>query len=253
MRCPGPTASTRSCRSPSARAGLVTLRSEERKRPAFSLSLGDCDRRAPRVHRRRAEATVRRRGSQMALHVKGVVDGCECAIENYRVFGFPEVTAALATGVVAALGAGWLWIWQHVNPQFDYMARPAEIASDGSNRSPPTISPGRHWFGLGQIIKQIDDDSRVYCTGGWDQRLGWVGLRACYRFQFTPVDVIKLYVCATDPRSANFSTTDQFLALRFFKTRFAPTECIKITRTGPEAYEITPGKDARPRVIPIWK
>ena len=41
--------------------GLVTLRNEERKRPVFHLSLGDCDRKAPSVHRRGAEAAVRRR------------------------------------------------------------------------------------------------------------------------------------------------------------------------------------------------
>jgi hypothetical protein len=39
--------------------GLVTLRNEERKRPAFRLSLGD--RGAPGVHRRGAEAAVCRR------------------------------------------------------------------------------------------------------------------------------------------------------------------------------------------------
>lgn len=160
-----------------------------------------------------------------------------------------HVAEALAAGAVAALGAGWLIIWQHVNPQFTYAAWPAEIANDGSNRGSSAISAGRHWFGLGQIIKQIDEDTRVYCSGGWDQRLSRVGLRACYSFQFVPVDLTKLHVCASDHRSAAFSTTDQLLALRFFEKRFAPLECIKITHTGSEAYEITPGRDAYPRVI----
>jgi hypothetical protein len=43
------------------RNGGVTLRSEERKGPVFRLLLGGCDRCVPSVHRRGAEAAVRRR------------------------------------------------------------------------------------------------------------------------------------------------------------------------------------------------
>ena len=41
--------------------GIVTLQTEERKKPVFRLSSADCDRRAPSVHRRGTEAAMRRR------------------------------------------------------------------------------------------------------------------------------------------------------------------------------------------------
>jgi hypothetical protein len=49
--------------------GLVTLWSEERKKLRSAYFLGDGDRRAPSVHRRGAQAAVRRRFGQMTLDV----------------------------------------------------------------------------------------------------------------------------------------------------------------------------------------
>ena len=53
--------------------GIVTLLNEERKKAASRRS--SSGHRTPDVHRRGAEAAVRRRGCQMTLDVEGVVDG----------------------------------------------------------------------------------------------------------------------------------------------------------------------------------
>jgi hypothetical protein len=144
-------------------------------------------------------------------------------------------TKQLIGGVVAALGVAggvaWTWVWHHVNPQFEYQASPSSVPS--------------HFVGLGQVLNQIDKDSRVYCTGGLDQRLAEFGLRKCYRFRFEPREAYRMMVCARDERTIGIATTDQLLALRHFEAAFRPLECLKLVpQPGTTEFIVRLGKDA---------
>jgi hypothetical protein len=153
-----------------------------------------------------------------------------------------KVSEAMATniakvvggGILIMLGAGWLWVWHHFNPQFDYRAEPSALSS--------------HFVSLGQILNQIEKDSHVYCSGGWDQRLGWLGMRRCYRFTFVPLAIYKTTVCTHDQRTAQIRTTDQLIALQYFQHRFGQLECFRtLQQNDPVSYNITAGKDSQLR------
>src|SRR6266536_1373935 len=107
----------------------------------------------------------------------------------------------------------------------------------------------RRRVSLAQIFNQLDKDSRLYCSGGWDQRIGRLGFRKCYRFSFSPVPVYNMTICAHDQRTAQFATSDQLLALQYFEQRFSPLECFKSVRRGANDYDIVPGKDSHFRTL----
>ena len=142
---------------------------------------------------------------------------------------------AIGAAVLTLLGAGWLYIWNHFNPLFTYAAQPSSLAS--------------HFVGLGQVLNQIDKDSRIYCSGGWDQRIARIGLRSCYRFSFNPTPIYRLYICTHDQRTSQVTTSDQLVALRFFETRFSPLDCLHITPQTQDSYEVVPGKDTQFKTV----
>src|ERR1700674_5428414 len=144
---------------------------------------------------------------------------------------------AIAAAVLALLSAGWLYILKHFNPQFHYTAPASSIAS--------------HFVALGQILNKIDKDSRVYCTGGWDERLARGGLRKCYHFSFKPTAVYRMYTCTHDQRTTEVTTSDQLVALRTFETSFAPLACFRVTPQAQNGYDIVPGKDTHFRPMQL--
>ena len=142
----------------------------------------------------------------------------------------------VGAGILTALGVAWVWLWHHFNPQFEY-------------RAPPSALPS-HFVSLGQILNQIDKDSHLYCTGGWDQRLAKIGLRACYHFSFVPAYVYNMMICTHDQRTAEVSTSDQLIALQYFEGAFRPLACFSVTKkVGNDDYDIGLGKDANVRSI----
>lgn len=101
--------------------------------------------------------------------------------------------------------------------------------------------------GLGQVLNQIDKDSQLYCTGGWDQRVAEFGLRKCYRFLFEPQETYRMTVCTHDERTIGLATTDQLLAFQYFERAFHPRQCLAVLpRPGTNEYVVRMGKDARP-------
>jgi hypothetical protein len=137
---------------------------------------------------------------------------------------------------LALLLLAWGWIWNNVNPRFDYTAEPSGL--------------GSNFISLSQIFSQIDKDSRLYCSGGWDQRLGRFGLRKCYNFSFVPPVTYKMTICTHDERTAQVETSDQLVAIRYFEKRFAPLECFLSVRKGDtQDYNIAPGKDSHFRNV----
>jgi len=138
-----------------------------------------------------------------------------------------EITAGK---VIAAMGAATtaagLWVWHHVNPEFSYKAAP----SGASQR-----------VSLAQVLSQLDRDSQVYCTGGWDQRIANAAWRSCWQIEYAPVDTLRTTVCTRDPRAADIATTDQRVGLRFFVERYAPLQCFALDETRPPRLKLTPG------------
>jgi len=142
----------------------------------------------------------------------------------------------VATGIVGALcvaaSLGWAWLWHRVNPQFEYQAYPSSLPA--------------HQVGLGQVLNQIDKDSQLYCTGGWDQRVAEFALRKCYRFRFEPKETYRMTVCTHDEKTVGVATTDQLLALQYFERAFRPRECFAIIPPSAAGeYSVRMGKDAR--------
>ncbi len=142
-----------------------------------------------------------------------------------------KVVALIAGGLSASLLAAWAYVWMHVNPQFDYVAKPSSSAS--------------HFVGLAEILHKIDTDSRQYCSGGLDERLGRIGLRRCYRFTFVPGLLYKMYVCTHDELPIEAHTSDQLVALRAFEGKFASLQCFSVVpqqSVGAYDYDIVQGK-----------
>src|SRR5262245_11177221 len=77
-----------------------------------------------------------------------------------------KIAAAISGAAVVFLTGAWIWVYNHVNPEFIYDATPSSGAS--------------HFVGLANVLKQIDKDSHVYCSGGWDQRIATLALRRCF-------------------------------------------------------------------------
>jgi len=123
-----------------------------------------------------------------------------------------QVVAGVVAAIGVAAGLAWAWVWHHVNPQFDYHAPPSALSS--------------HFVGLTQALSQIERDSRLYCTGGWDERMARIGLRRCYRIRFEPRELYRMTVCTHDERSLDIVTSDQLLALQYFARAVAPNQCL---------------------------
>lgn len=149
--------------------------------------------------------------------------------EKAADFLVDNIKKAIAAGVLAIVTAAGLYVWKHFNPTFQYAATPS--------------STGSHFVGLAQVLNQIEKDSHVYCSGGWDQRLAWLGWRTCYHFTFNPNAIYRLYVCSHGERSVEISTSDQLLALQTFERAYAPLACFKVSPKGANAYEIAQEKD----------
>jgi len=152
-----------------------------------------------------------------------------------------ELTAGkIAAGIVTALGiaaaAVWAWLWHHFDPNFSYDTQPAAL--------------GSQFVSLSQILNQIEKDSHVYCGGDWGARIAWIGLRKCYTFTFDPPPTYRMNICTHDQRTAEISTPDQLLAVRYFENRFTPLQCFKVAQRGDtSSYVIAPGKDTRFRKV----
>lgn len=143
-----------------------------------------------------------------------------------------QVTAGIVAAICVAGSLAWTCVRHHVNPQFEYQAQPSSLPS--------------HFVGLGQVLNQIDKDSQLYCSGGWDQRLAEFGQRKCYRFRFDPPEAYRMSVCTHDEKTISVATTDQLLALQYFERAFQPRECFAIfPRPGTNEYVVRLGKDAK--------
>jgi hypothetical protein len=143
-----------------------------------------------------------------------------------------QVVAGVVTAIGVAGGLAWTWVWHHVNPQFEYQARPSSLPS--------------HFVALAQVLNQIDKDSQSYCTGGWDQRVAEFALRKCYRFRFEPPETYRMTVCTHDQRTVGVGTSDQLLALQHFERAFKPRECFAIhSQPGTNEHTVRLGKDAK--------
>lgn len=143
-----------------------------------------------------------------------------------------QVIAGVVAAIGVAGGLAWSWVWHHVNPQFAYEARPSSVAS--------------HFVGMGQVLNQIDKDTQLYCTGGWDQRLAEFALRRCYRFQFEPSAAYRMMVCTHDEKTLAVSTSDQLVALQYFEQAFRPRECFHVLpQAGKNDYVVRMGKDGK--------
>jgi hypothetical protein len=68
-----------------------------------------------------------------------------------------KIATAIGGAFVVLLGVAWLWLYNRMNPEFSYEAVPSSGVS--------------HFVGLANVLKQIDKDSHVYCSGGWDLSL----------------------------------------------------------------------------------
>jgi hypothetical protein len=137
---------------------------------------------------------------------------------------------AIGAAVLALLTAAWLYLWAHFNPQFRYAV---PLSSSGAS----------HFVSLAQALNQIDKDSHVYCSGGWDERIARFALRKCYHFSFSPIAVYRLFVCSHDQRTVEVTTSDQLVALQTFRSAFKPLACFQITPKGQDDYEVVPGSN----------
>jgi hypothetical protein len=147
-----------------------------------------------------------------------------------------QIVAGIVAAFCIAAGAAWTWVWHHFNPQFEYQAVPSGLPS--------------HFVALAQVFNQIDKDSRIYCTGGLDQRVAEFALRKCYRFQFEPPETYRMTVCMRDEKSIGVATTDQLLALKYFEHAVEPRKCFSmLPGAGTDEYVVRMGKDAT--VVPL--
>ena len=143
-----------------------------------------------------------------------------------------QLIAAVVAALGVAAGLAWTWLWHHVNPQFEYQAHPSSLAS--------------RQVGLGQVLDQIDRDSQLYCTGGWDQRVAEFALRKCYRFRFEPGVTYRMTVCTHDEKSIGVATTDQLLAMQYFQRAVQPLACFAVLPgAATDEYVVRMGKDAK--------
>jgi hypothetical protein len=147
-----------------------------------------------------------------------------------------QIVRAVGVGLLAMIGAGWGWIWMHFNPSFDYSA--------------PTSSLASHFVSLGDVLNKIDKDSRVYCTGGLEERLARIGLRSCHRFFFTPPGLYRMTICTHDERTAEYHSPNQFKAITYFEKTYSPLECFRVVqRAATDDYDIVQGKDPQFRKL----
>jgi hypothetical protein len=145
-----------------------------------------------------------------------------------------KLTAAICAAVVAVLTAGWVWLYNRMNPEFIYEATPSSSAS--------------HFVGLANVLKQIDKDSHVYCSGGWDQRIASFALRQCYDLTFVPQIAYSTYVCSLDPTGLKVSTSDQLVALRRIEKKYEG--CFSISQGNSEhSYTVRPGPRSVARTV----
>lgn len=145
-----------------------------------------------------------------------------------------KIAAAIGGAVVVLLGLVGLWLYNRMNPEFTYAAEPSSGAS--------------HFVGLANVLKQIDKDSHVYCSGGWDQRIAHLALRRCYEFSFLPEVVYSTYACSADPAAITVSTSDQLVALRRFEARFQG--CLVVSPGNSEtSYVVSPGARSSERSV----
>ena len=145
-----------------------------------------------------------------------------------------KLTAAICAAVIALLTGGWVWLYNHVNPEFIYEATPSSGTS--------------HFVGLANVLKQIDKDSHVYCSGGWDQRIANFALRRCYDLTFVPQIAYSTYVCSPDPTGLNVSTSDQMVAMRRIEKKYEG--CFAISQGSSEHnYTIRPGPRSVERTV----
>jgi hypothetical protein len=142
----------------------------------------------------------------------------------------------IGTGILAMLAVGWVFVWHHINPTFDYTARSSSLSS--------------HFVSLSEILYKVEVDSHLYCGGGLEQLMSAIGWRTCYHFAFVPPDAYKLMVCAHDEATAKISTSDQRVALRYFERKFAPLSCFAALRNGSKhGYNIVFSKDTLSRKL----
>jgi hypothetical protein len=142
----------------------------------------------------------------------------------------------VAVGIVglfaAALSFAGYWVWHRVNPEFVYTAQPSSLPS--------------HNVGLTSVLQHIDEDSQVYCTGGFDQWLTELVWRKCRRFRFEPKEAYRMMVCTRDEKTLSVKTSDQLLALRYFESELRPRECFSILpQAAVNEYVVRLGKDAK--------
>lgn len=145
-----------------------------------------------------------------------------------------KIAAAIGSAVVVLLGLAGLWLYNRMNPEFTYEAEPSSGAS--------------HFVGLANVLKQIEKDSHVYCSGGWDQRIAHLALRHCYEFSFSPEIAYSIYACSADPAATKVSTSDQLVALRRFERRF--DGCLVVSQGNSKmSYVVRPGTRSSERSV----
>lgn len=151
-------------------------------------------------------------------------------------FVLEHIGKAIGVFAVSVLAGGWTWAYLQFNPSFSYGVFPS--------------SDSTKFVSLTQILNQIEKDSHFSCSGGWSQRIGFIGLRKCYKFTFAPISTYRIIVCTHDQRSHSVSSSDQLFALRFFQERFSPLECYRTASdNGESSYKVTLGKDSQLRRI----
>lgn len=145
-----------------------------------------------------------------------------------------KLATAISAAVITALGCAGFWLYNRLNPEFTYDATPSSGAS--------------HFVGLANVLKQIDKDSRVYCNGGWDQRIANFALRRCYDLTFVPQIAYLTYVCSPDPGGLKVSTSDQLTALRRIERKY--DGCLAVSQGKSEnEYVIRPGPRSVERTV----
>lgn len=157
--------------------------------------------------------------------IRRIIDG---VVKKIVEFGVGR--AASAAFIFLASG-GWIFVWKHVNPEYTYKAWTSSVVS--------------HFAGLGPVLHEITVDSRQYCSGGWGQRLGRIGLRRCYSIRFVPRQLYQMYVCLHDESPIVTKTSDQLTTLRQIEQQVEPLKCFVIVyRASNDSVEVVQGSDA---------